>query len=110
MARRRRKGGLFKPPRHKWLADIITFKSPSAARKAASKLTSALKRRRLGRKKIGKKTALIIERALNYAANRAKASARRKALSAKERKELKEISEIYRRATERAKKIYASKY
>ena len=102
--------GLFKPPKHRWLAEIVTFKTPKAAREAARKLVNALKRRRLGSRRIGRKTALTIARALNYAANRAAAAARSPKLSAKERRELVKISQIYRRAAEQAFKLYHAKY
>ena len=104
------KGGLFKPPRHKWLAKIITFEDPDSAEEAAERLVKGLKRKRIGRKKIGKKTALTIVRALNYAANRAKASANRSSLSGRERRELLRISKIYRKAAEKASEIYHEKY
>ena len=101
---------LFKPPKHKWLAKIVSFKNPSSARKSAKKLVSGLKRGRIGKMKIGKKRALQIVKALNYAANRAEAAAKKKDLSAKERKELKRISRIYRSAQEKASRIYARRY
>ena len=108
--RKSRGSGLFKPARHKWLADIITFESESKARKAAKRLVNDLERGRIGKKKIGKKRALTIARALQYAANRAEASAKRKNLSPKERKELKEIAKIYDRAAKEAFEIYDEKY
>lgn len=101
---------LFKPPRHKWIADIISFESPEKARKAAQRLLSILKHGRQGKLKIGQKRALAICRALQYAANRARASAKRKNLSAKERRELLQIADIYDRAASRAFKIYHEKY
>ena len=101
---------LFKPPKHKWLAKIVSFKNPSSARKAAKKLLSGLKRGRIGKLKIGEKRALQIVQALNYAANRAEASAKKEKLSPKERKELKRISRIYRSAQKRASRIYARRY
>jgi len=111
MARRKsNKGGLFKPPKHKWLAKIVTFKDPEKAEKAADKLVGALKRGRLGKMKIGRKRALTIARALNYAANRAEAAAKRRNLSPEERRELKEIAEIYREAAEEAFEIYDEMY
>jgi len=101
---------LFKSPKHKWLAKIVSFKNPSSARKAAKKLLSGLKRGRIGKLKIGEKRALQIVQALNYAANRAEASAKKEKLSPKERKELKRISRIYRSAQKRASRIYARRY
>jgi len=114
MSKKRRKskskGGLFKPPKHKWLAKIITFKDPDSAEEAAEKLVKGLERGRIGKRRVGKKTALTIARSLNYAANRAEASAKRKNLSKKEREELKEIAEIYREAANEAFEIYHEKY
>lgn len=105
-----RGSGLFKPPRHKDIAEIVSFKNPREAREAASRLVNALERGRLGKKKVGKKRALTIARALTYAANRAEASAKRRNLSPKERRELKEIAEIYRDAADEAWEIYHEKY
>jgi hypothetical protein len=105
-----RGSGLFKPPRHKWLADIVTFKDPEKAKKAAKRLVHGLERGRIGRQRIGRKRALTIARALQYAANRARASAKRRNLSPKERKELREIAEIYDEAAEEAFEIYKEKY
>ena len=99
---RSKKGGLFKPPKHKDIAKIVSFETPSKARKAAKKLLSMMKRAR-------RKRALVILKALNYAANRAKAAAKRRNLSPKERRELKQISKIYRQATKKAQVIYAKK-
>jgi len=104
------KSGLFKPPRHKWVAKIVSFENPEKARKSAKKLLTMLERGRKGSRKIGKKTALVILRSLYYAANRAKAAAKRRNLSAKEKRELKRISKIYRKAAEKASKIYDKKY
>ena len=101
---------MFKPARHRWLASIITFKNPSKARAAAKRLLNALKRGRYKKMKIGKGRALDIVQSLNYAANMAKASARRKNLSARERKQLRQISKIYRSAQKQASRIYERRY
>ena len=101
---------MFKPPRHKWIADIVTFESPTKARAAARKLVNYIKMGHKGKLKIGQARALTIVRALNYAANRAEASAKRRNLSPRERKELREIARIYRRAYERAARIYERKF
>lgn len=103
-------GGLFKPPAHKWIANIVTFENPAKARAGARKLVNYVRTGRKGSLKIGRYRALAIVRALNYAANRAKAAAKRKNLSPKERRELLEISRIYRRAYERAAEIYHRRY
>jgi len=101
---------LFDEPKHKWLAKIITFKTPSQAERAAERLIKALKRGRLGKLKIGRKRALQIDQALNKAANMAEASAKRENLSKKEKQQLKKIAKIYRRAQRQASKIYKQKY
>jgi len=110
VSRKNRKWGLFKPAKHKWLADIIIFTKPSAARKAARKLVNGLKRGRIGKLKIGRKRALVISRALQYASNRAEAAAKKHDLSRAEKRELKSISKIYDSASEKAFKIYQTKY
>ena len=110
MSRKTKNRGLFKPAKHKWLAKIVTFKTPSLARKASKKLLNGLKRGRIGKLKIGTKRALTIAKALQYAASRAEASTKRENLSVKEKRELRKISEIYDKAADRAYKIYHSKY
>ena len=104
------KGGLFKPPKHKWLAKIVCFETLKCAREATKTLVRALERGRLGKLDIGPKRALTIVRALFYAANRAEAAARRRNLSRKEREELRRIHKIYREAAEKADRIYRRKY
>jgi len=104
------KSGLFKPPKHKWLADIICFETPKCAKKAANTLLRALERGRLKKLDMGPKRALQILRALNYAANRASAASKRHNLSPKERKELRAIHKIYRNAAKKASRIYKEKY
>lgn len=105
------KAGLFKPPKHKWIAKIVSFKSPRAAARAAKRLLKALARGRTpGGAPIGQKRALTIYRALVYAANRAEAAAKRRELSAKEREELLQIYKIYRKAADIARKLYHRKY
>ena len=101
---------MFRPARHKWLAKIVTFETTSRARKAASRLVNMLKRGRRGSKKITRRTALTIVKALNLAANRARASAKRHNLTRQEKHKLLVISRIYRRAAEKASKIYHEKY
>jgi len=107
MARSRSKAkgsGLFKSPRWKYLAEIVTFENPSKAKKAARELVKEVKHAKRRDK------ALRVARALTYASNRAKAGAKRSGLSRKERQELKEISEVYRKAAEEAWEIYRDKF
>ena len=96
--------------KHKWLAKIITFKSPGRAKKAAERLIKALEKGKLGRMKIGRKRALAIDKALNYAANRAEAAAKKKKLSKSEKKQFKKIAQIYRNAQKKASKLYKERY
>ena len=105
-----KEGSLFRPPKHKWLADIITFEKVGDARRAAKRLVNGLKRKRIGDLKIGRERALAIARSLQNAANRARASAKRKNLSQKERKKLLSIARVYDKAADRAFEIYHEKY
>ena len=106
--------GIFLEPRHKWLADIVSFENPEKAERSAERLVSALKNKKIQHNgkiiKIGQKRALTILRSITEAYNRAKASLNRKNLSAKERREYERIAKIYERAKEEAKVIYREKY
>ena len=98
------KKGLFNyPPKSKYLADIITIESPNKARKAANKLLKECREL--------KRPSAIEHRAkaMQQAANRAEAMLKRKNLSEKERRELKEVAKIYDKAADKAFKIYHRK-
>ena len=69
--RRRKRGMFYEPPRHKWLAEIITIVSPTAARQAVKKLLAKAK-------KANRKVKLLIKRAMVLAANRAAAMRKKK--------------------------------
>ena len=98
MARRRsRSGGLFKPPRWKKYARIVSFEDPKSARKAAKKLLEEFRSAKTRAKKVRVKKVTV------YAANRARASAKRKNLSARERREFRQIARIYERAAAKMK-------
>ena len=98
MARKsRRDSGLFRPPRYKKYAEIVTFEDPASARKAARKLLHEFKSAKTRAKKVRVKKVTV------YAANRARASAKRKNLSSRERKELLQIARIYERAAAKMK-------
>ena len=104
MGRSRKKGRrskgrsmFYSPARHKYLGEIVTFKNPEAAKGAAKELLRLFNQARTRAKK------LRIKRATILAANRARASAKRKNLSARERRELREIARIYRSAAEKMK-------
>jgi len=109
-----RSKGIFHEPKHKWLADIVSFESPEKAEKSARRLVAALKNGKIQHEgktlKIGQKRALQIYKSIIEAANRAKASARRKNLSERERRELLRVAKIYEKAKEEAKEIYHKKY
>ena len=85
----RKKSMFYKPPKHKKLAEIISLESPTKARKSASIL------KRLFKSAKSRKEKRIIKQATVLAANRAKAAAKRKHLSQKERKQYREEAEIY---------------
>jgi len=95
--RSRNRSMFYSPARHKYLGEIVTFKNPSAARGAARELLRLFKSARTRAKK------LRIKRAAILAANRARASAKRKNLSSRERKELREIARIYEQAAKKMK-------
>ena len=112
---RRKRGGLFSPPRHKWLSDIISYKDPESAERAAERLLNALRKGELRYKgktiKIGRTRALQIARALQRAANETKVIYKnKKNLSPEERREFKEIHKIYEEARQEAWKIYREEY
>ena len=100
MGKSRRSRGhsmFYSPARHKYLGEIVTFKNPSAARGAARELLRLFKSAKTRAKKVRIKRATIL------AANRARASAKRKNLSARERRELRQIARIYERAAAKMK-------
>lgn len=108
--RRRKNSGLFKPAKHKWIADVVTYESVTKARQAARRLVTYLRQGHRGSMKIGQKRALAIVRALNYAANRADAAAKNPKLRPAEKKKLIQIAEVYRRAYDEAAAIYKRRY
>lgn len=102
--------GLFKPPAHEEIAEVVSFETPEKARLSASLILNGLGRGRFQGREVNRKYALTLARALQYAANRAKAALKRKNLSEKERKELKVVAKIYKVAAEKAWEIYHDKY
>lgn len=80
---------LFKKPKHKKYAKMISFKNPTQARISARKLRKEFREAKQRAKK------RRVARATQYASNRAKASGKRKKLSTDERKQFKEIGKIY---------------
>ncbi len=84
-----KKRGIFFPAKHRKLAEIVTIESPAKARKAVKKL------KRLIGKGYTKKQ---IRGAMIIAYARAKALAKKKGISAKEKRELRQIAKIYLKA------------
>lgn len=89
---KKKKSMFYKPPKHKKLAEIVNFESPSRARSAARKLKELFRHARTRKEK------RIIKQATVLAANRAKAARRRKDLSRKEKHQYEEIADIYTEA------------
>jgi len=93
------KGTVFFPARHRWLADIVRLDTPANARAAAHKLEREFNRS-------GRSRQLLILRAVNLAAIRARIGSQNRRLSEKERREYREIYRIYRRLYEKLSKKY----
>jgi len=89
--KKRTKTMFYSPPRHKWLANIITIRTPAEARKAAKKLLAMAKKAPRAKK-------VLIKKAMVLARNRALAMAKKRNLSAKEKRELRLVAKIYERA------------
>ena len=86
----RNKKGLFRPAKNKEIAEIVKIDSPENALKSCKALLSK------------------VVQWVNCAEQRAKAQLKRKNLSAKERKEMKEVSKIYHDFKERLKGLKRS--
>lgn len=82
-------GGLGGRARNKWLADIVTFKSPEAARRAASHME-----RLYGQAK-GMPGKVLIWRSANLAEQRAQANARNPRSTPKRRMQMRSIARSY---------------
>jgi len=85
---------LFQKPKYKYLAKIVSLKSPAKARKSVVKLKKEFNSAKTDSKKVR------IARATQQAANRALVTQKRKNLSSKEKKEFKEIHKIYNDAVD----------
>ena len=94
---RRRKTMFYEPPRHPSLAAVVSIRSPAEARAAARVLLRMAEEARTRKRKV------TIKRAMVLAANRAEAAAKKRSLSRKEKRELREVAMIYRRAYRRVK-------
>jgi len=94
-----KKQTLFTEAKHKYLADIISFKNPQKAKGSVIELLNEFQ-------DAGRVKKLRIARATLQASNRAKATLNRRNLSAKERKEFTDIAQIYKTASEYMFKEY----
>lgn len=88
MAKKRRRT-LFREAKYAKYGKIVSFKNPSQARKSATELRKEFKSAMTRAKK------LRIARVAQNASNRAYATTKRKKLSAKERREYRQIGKIY---------------
>jgi len=91
---------MFGKPKHKYLRDIISIRSPEAATGSVRELTREFFQSKTKVKR------LRIARAAQLAANRALASAKRQTVSPRERAELRKVARIYRDAAERMFDVY----
>jgi len=82
----------YSPPRHRDLGEIVSIRSPEEARASAKVLVRMAREARTRRRRV------TIKRAMVLAANRAEAASKKRNLSSRERRELREVAEIYRRA------------
>jgi len=89
----RSKKGIFFPPKHKELANIITIKSVSGARKAVRKIKALLRK--------GKYKLKQLRAALNLAGVRAKVIAKTKAKNPSVKRRLLQVSKIYLNAAKK---------
>jgi len=90
--------GLFRPAKSLKLAKTVRIDSPKVAKQACKKLLKAFKSAKT------RKTKVKIKKATVCASNRAKVMAtKKKNLSAKERKELKQVSKIYKETADKMK-------
>jgi len=94
----KKRGMFYSPPRHPSLAKIVCISSPSCARKSVKTLLQMFKK---ALKRGDRVWARTIKQAVVLAGNRARASAKRRSLSLKERRELKEVARIYEAAADR---------
>ncbi len=97
-----KRGGLFQPAKHKDLARIVTFESVEDAKRAARKLKQMFQNARTCKRK------LVIYRATQYAANRARAGAKNPKFSPQTKRKWREVAEIYEDAAEWMEKRYGT--
>jgi len=91
---------MFGRAKHKYLGDIISIRSPESATGSVRELAREFYQSKTRAKR------LRIARSAQLASNRALASAKRKAVSPRERAELKKVARIYRDVAERMFESY----
>ena len=96
--------GLFKPAKHKDLAEIVTFESVTKAKDAAEELEELFEKART------RKRRLTILRAAQYAANRARAAAKNPKFKPSTKKRLRKIAEVYEELSEELEDWYHELY
>ena len=100
-----RRIGMFLPARHRYLSEIITFRSISGAHEAVRQL------RRLYHEAKTREKKLTILRAVVLAANRAETAAKKHpSFSPEVRRRWKRIAQIYRSLAEELKHKYRREY
>lgn len=90
---------IFFKPKYRYLADIVSLRSPAEARASVQLLSEQFQEATPHKQR-------RIIRATQLAANRAKAIRNRKTLSAKEKAEFRQIEQIYERAQRQFSKSY----
>jgi len=90
---------MFGKPKHKYLSDIISIRSPSAAQGSVRELNREFYQSKTKAKR------LRIARSAQLASNRAKAMMNKR-LSPRERGEMLMVSAIYKKAAERMFEVY----
>jgi len=86
---------MFGPTKHQYLGDMVSLRNPSGARGSVKELEREFKKAETDAKR------LRIARATQLAANRARATMKRRPLSVAERGEFSEIAGIYKRSAEK---------
>ena len=91
---------MFGKPKHDYLRDIISIRSPESATGSVRELTREFFSAETKAKR------LRIARSAQLASNRALASAKRDSVSAREKAELRKVAGIYDRVAERMFEVY----
>ncbi len=91
---------MFGKAKHEYLRDIISIRSPESATGSVRELTREFYEAKTKTKR------LRIARSAQLASNRALASAKRTAVSAREKAELRKVAGIYAQAAKRMFEVY----